>query len=84
MLTNRDQVTTTCPNLWDVLGFPGSFDYEPAPWIYFNRKSVRKLGQRKSTKAPYVAFTSNQLTRTSSTHRQRREESNQRTRRRLV
>ena len=35
-------VTTTCPNLWDVLGFPGSFDYEPAPWIYFNRSDVQK------------------------------------------
>lgn len=31
-------LTTTCPNLWDVLGFPGSFFYEAAPWIYFNRK----------------------------------------------
>lgn len=36
------QVATTCPNLWDVLGFPGSFDYEPAPWIYFNRTDVQK------------------------------------------
>lgn len=32
-------IATTCPNLWDVLGFPGSFFYEPAPWNYFNRKS---------------------------------------------
>ena len=35
-------ITTTCPNLWDVLGFPGSFPYEPAPWIYFNRTDVQK------------------------------------------
>lgn len=28
--------------MWDVLGFPGSFDYEPAPWIYFNRTDVQK------------------------------------------
>ncbi|KAK3054734.1 hypothetical protein LTR09_004463 [Extremus antarcticus] len=36
------QVATTCPNLWDVLGFPGSFFYEPAPWYYFNRTDVKK------------------------------------------
>ncbi|KAK3714519.1 hypothetical protein LTR37_007825 [Vermiconidia calcicola] len=36
------QVATTCPLLWDVLGFPGSFEYEPAPWIYFNRTDVQK------------------------------------------
>ncbi|KAI9649459.1 hypothetical protein NHQ30_002035 [Ciborinia camelliae] len=37
------QVATTCPNLWDVLGFPGSFDYVPAGAdIYFNRTDVQK------------------------------------------
>lgn len=34
-------VQTTCPLLWDVLGFPGSFEYE-GPWIYFNRTDVQK------------------------------------------
>jgi carboxypeptidase D len=37
------QVATTCPLLWDVLGFPGSFDYLPAgEQIYFNRTDVQK------------------------------------------
>ena len=37
------QVATTCPLLWDVLGFPGSFDYVPADaFIYFNLTSVQK------------------------------------------
>ena len=37
------QVATTCPLLWDVLGFPGSFDYVPAgASIYFNRTDVQK------------------------------------------
>lgn len=37
------QVATTCPLLWDVLGFPGSFDYEPpGAKIYFNRTDVQK------------------------------------------
>ena len=36
------QVATTCPLLWDVLGFPGSFDYLPAgASIYFNRQDVK-------------------------------------------
>jgi len=36
-------VQTTCPNLWDVLGFPGSFDYLPeGAAIYFNRTDVQK------------------------------------------
>ena len=35
-------VTTTCPLLWDVLGFPGSFDYEADFGIYFNMTSVQK------------------------------------------
>jgi carboxypeptidase D len=37
------QVATTCPLLWDVLGFPGSFDYTPAGAdVYFNRSDVQK------------------------------------------
>ncbi|KAH0135176.1 alpha/beta-hydrolase, partial [Aureobasidium melanogenum] len=37
------QVATTCPVLWDVLGFPGSFDYLPeGAQIYFNRTDVQK------------------------------------------
>lgn len=37
------QVATTCPLLWDVLGFPGSFNYLPAGTsIYFNRTDVKK------------------------------------------
>lgn len=37
------QIATTCPVLWDVLGFPGSFDYLPAgSEIYFNRTDVQK------------------------------------------
>ena len=37
------QVATTCPLLWDVLGFPGSFDYVPdGAFIYFNLTSVQK------------------------------------------
>ncbi|OAL18111.1 hypothetical protein AYO20_11778 [Fonsecaea nubica] len=37
------QVATTCPLLWDVLGFPGSFDYVPqGASIYFNRSDVQK------------------------------------------
>lgn len=37
------QVATTCPLLWDVLGFPGSFDYLPTgEQIYFNRTAVQK------------------------------------------
>jgi carboxypeptidase D len=37
------QVATTCPLLWDVLGFPGSFDYLPeGASIYFNRTEVQK------------------------------------------
>lgn len=36
------QVATTCPLLWDVLGFPGSFDYLPAgASVYFNRTDVQ-------------------------------------------
>lgn len=37
------QVATTCPLLWDVLGFPGSFSYSPpGASIYFNRTDVQK------------------------------------------
>jgi carboxypeptidase D len=37
------QIATTCPVLWDVLGFPGSFDYVPVgAEIYFNRTDVKK------------------------------------------
>nr|OQO17041.1 hypothetical protein B0A51_15064 [Rachicladosporium sp. CCFEE 5018] len=36
------QVATTCPLLWDVLGFPGSFDYlPPGAEVYFNRTDVQ-------------------------------------------
>ena len=36
-------IATTCPLLWDVLGFPGSFDYlPPNTEIYFNRTDVQK------------------------------------------
>lgn len=37
------EITTTCPNLWDVLGFPGSFGYLPeGAQIYFAREDVQK------------------------------------------
>ncbi|KAM0706842.1 hypothetical protein Q7P35_006172 [Cladosporium inversicolor] len=37
------QVATTCPLLWDVLGFPGSFGYLPeGASVYFNRTEVQK------------------------------------------
>lgn len=37
------KVATTCPLLWDVLGFPGSFDYlPPGAEIYFNRTEVQR------------------------------------------
>jgi carboxypeptidase D len=40
---NFYQITTTCPLLWDVLGFPGSFPYLPAgSSLYFNRPDVKK------------------------------------------
>lgn len=37
------QVATTCPLLWDVLGFPGSFDYQPPGFdtVYFDRADVK-------------------------------------------
>lgn len=36
-------ISTTCPLLYDVLGFPGSFDYTPAGAnVYFNRTDVQK------------------------------------------
>jgi hypothetical protein len=40
---NYYQIATTCPLLWDVLGFPGSFEYLPAGTsVYFNRTDVKK------------------------------------------
>lgn len=39
---NVYQITTTCPLLWDVLGFPGSFEYTPrGATVYFNRTDVQ-------------------------------------------
>jgi carboxypeptidase D len=36
------QVATTCPLLWDVLGFPGSMEYVPeGANIYFDRADVK-------------------------------------------
>ncbi|KAK6523202.1 hypothetical protein TWF694_006095 [Orbilia ellipsospora] len=40
---NIYHIMTTCPNLWDVLGFPGSFGYLPkGAKIYFDRPEVQK------------------------------------------
>ncbi|KHN94304.1 serine carboxypeptidase 1 [Metarhizium album ARSEF 1941] len=37
------QVATTCPLLWDVLGFPGSFTYLPkGASVYFDRQDVKR------------------------------------------
>lgn len=38
------QVATTCPLLWDVLGFPGSIGYSPAGAgpVYFDREDVKR------------------------------------------
>jgi carboxypeptidase D len=37
------QVATTCPILWDVMGFPGSVGYLPAgASVYFDRPEVKK------------------------------------------
>jgi carboxypeptidase D len=37
------QVATTCPLLYDVLGYPGSFGYLPdGAQVYFNRTDVQK------------------------------------------
>ncbi|KAI1814014.1 Alpha/Beta hydrolase protein [Poronia punctata] len=38
------QVATTCPLLWDVLGFPGSIGFSPAGAgpVYFDRKDVKR------------------------------------------
>ncbi|KAI5776917.1 putative pheromone processing carboxypeptidase [Geopyxis carbonaria] len=39
---NIYHVATTCPLLWDVLGFPGSFGYLPeGASVYFNRSDVQ-------------------------------------------
>ncbi|CAM1508949.1 Fc.00g026880.m01.CDS01 [Cosmosporella sp. VM-42] len=46
------QVATTCPLLWDVLGFPGSFDYLPeGASIYFNRADVKE-----AINAPHIEW----------------------------
>ncbi|SMY18934.1 unnamed protein product [Zymoseptoria tritici ST99CH_1A5] len=38
------QVATTCPLLWDVLGYPGTIGYQPeGADIYFNRTDVQKV-----------------------------------------
>jgi carboxypeptidase D len=40
---NMYDISTTCPLLWDVLGFPGSFEYlPPDAQIYFTRSDVQK------------------------------------------
>jgi carboxypeptidase D len=40
---NMYDISTTCPLLWDVLGFPGSFEYlPPGAKVYFNRTDVQK------------------------------------------
>ncbi|KAF2426533.1 alpha/beta-hydrolase [Tothia fuscella] len=40
---NIYDIATTCPVLWDVLGFPGSFEYLPkGASIYFDRADVQK------------------------------------------
>ena len=40
---NMYAIMTTCPLLWDVLGFPGSFEYLPqGATVYFNRTDVQK------------------------------------------
>lgn len=37
------QIQTTCPVLFDVLGFPGSFKYVPeGATVYFNRTDVQE------------------------------------------
>lgn len=38
------QVATTCPLLWDVLAFPGTFGYQPdgAGPVYFDREDVKR------------------------------------------
>jgi carboxypeptidase D len=38
------QIATTCPLLYDVLGFPGDFSYTPVGGsVYFNRSDVQKV-----------------------------------------
>lgn len=59
------QVATTCPVLWDVLGFPGSFQYKPAGAdIYFNRTDVQKA--INAPNQPWVECVSDVLTRDTS------------------
>ena len=39
---NQYHIITTCPLLWDVLGFPGSFEYLPeGAQVYFDRPDVK-------------------------------------------
>jgi carboxypeptidase D len=39
---NIYSINTQCPLLWDVLGFPGSYEYLPAgATLYFNRTDVQ-------------------------------------------
>lgn len=45
-------VATTCPLLWDVLGFPGSIPYQPdGAFIYFNLTDVQT-----AINAPHVEW----------------------------
>ncbi|KAI9671917.1 MAG: hypothetical protein M1817_002352 [Caeruleum heppii] len=40
---NVYHITTTCPILWDVLGYPGSFSYLPQDAaVYFDRSDVKQ------------------------------------------
>jgi carboxypeptidase D len=44
-------IATTCPLLWDVLGYPGSFEYLPkGAQIYFDRADVKKAINAPSVK----------------------------------
>lgn len=39
---NIYQISSTCPLLWDVLGFPGTNQYLPlGAQVYFNRSDVK-------------------------------------------
>ena len=48
---NIYDITTTCPNLWDVLGDPGSYNYLPAgAQIYYDRPDVQQAIHAPPTK----------------------------------
>lgn len=48
---NMYAIATTCPLLWDVLGFPGSFEYSPkGSQVYFDREDVQKAINAPITK----------------------------------